>query len=122
MAVPRACVQALLPNWDTLSTIQSPHPGHVPHIDFVFRAMATAVCKVLSRTSQAEMQTPGSREGADRNQLRLNGKVWGSLLRPRFLFIGLGCQADYQGLAPLDPGSWPPTGSQHLPVFTFPDP
>jgi hypothetical protein len=27
-----------------------------------------------------------------------------------------------RGQPPLDPGSWPPTGSQHLPVFTLPDP
>lgn len=63
MAVPRACVQALLPNWDTLSAIQSPHPGHVPHIAFVFRAMVTAVCEVLRCTSQAEMQTLGVGRG-----------------------------------------------------------
>lgn len=111
-------LQALLSHWDTLSVIQrSSTPAVYPV--FLFRAMETAVC-VMPFYIPGRMQTPEGGEEEDRAQPkgRFGAPSCGSL----FLTIRLGHRAYYQGSAPLDPGSWPPTGSQHLPVFTLPDP
>lgn len=129
MAIPSTMrfLQTLLPNWDTLSAIQSPHPGHMPHIDFSFRAMETAVCKVLlSSAPQEEVQPPGSRKGADRAQLRFNGKVWGSLLQLPLPVHRTGMPGRLSGVSP--PPQIPAPGPPQAPStslsspFLTPDP